>query len=75
MKAVHDANQAGMGRRQSESLANILSPHLRMAVLQAKEAIENPPPAPALAAVERTDAVKPPTTMDELRAARLARFG
>eukprot|EP01047_Picozoa_sp_COSAG01_P062158 COSAG01_NODE_7864_length_3019_cov_76.927080_1_plen_230_part_00 len=75
MKAVHDANQAGMGRRQSESLANILSPHLRMAVLQAKEAIENPPPAPALAAVERTDAVKPPPTMDELRAARLARFG
>ena len=91
MEAVHDSNQAGMGRRQSESLANILSPHLRMAVLQAKEAIENPPPpapapAPAPAAVPQAlsagggavggqDAAKPPPTMEELRAARLARFG
>ena len=80
MEAVHDANQAGMGRRQSESLAGILAPHLRMAVLQAKEAAENPPPpAPVTAALELSDSgegvKKTPPTMDELRAARLARFG
>lgn len=85
MESVHDANQAGMGRKQSDALANILAPHLRMAVLQAKEAAEHPLP-PLAVAVEApavgggtlggADASpKPPPTMEELRAARLARFG